>query len=110
MDRSKQLELEKQQKLLTSSTLYVGNLSFFTTEEQIWELFSKVGELNRVIMGINKETKENCGFCFVEFKTHQEAVNCINFVNSTKLDDRLIRIDWDPGFVSGREFGRGTDS
>lgn len=28
-------------------------------------------------------------------------------VNGTKLDDRLIRTDWDPGFVEGRQFGRG---
>ena len=28
--------------LRTSTTLYIGNVSFFTTEEQIWELFSKV--------------------------------------------------------------------
>lgn len=34
-----------------SSTLYVGNLSFYTTEEQIVEVFGRVGEVKRVIMG-----------------------------------------------------------
>lgn len=33
------------EKLASSSTLYVGNLSFYTSEEQIYELFSKVGNL-----------------------------------------------------------------
>jgi len=53
--------------LKKSSTLYVGNLSFYTTEEQIWELFSKVGEVKRIIMGLNRRDKTPCGFCFVEF-------------------------------------------
>jgi nuclear cap-binding protein subunit 2 len=99
--------VEKAKKLATSSTLYVGNLTFYTTEEQLWELFSKVGEISRIIMGLNLESKQQCGFCFVEYTTHKEAANCMRFINGTKLDDRIIRIDWDPGFVEGREYGRG---
>lgn len=57
---------EVQQKLNKSTTLYVGNLSFHTTEEQIYEFFSLTGVVKRVIMGLNKQTKEPCGFCFVE--------------------------------------------
>jgi nuclear cap-binding protein subunit 2 len=53
-------------KLKSSSTLYIGNLSFYTTEIQIYELFSKCGDVNKVIMGLNKNTKTPCGFCFVE--------------------------------------------
>lgn len=34
-------------------------------------------------------------------------MNAMVCVNGTKLDDRLIRTDWDPGFVEGRQFGRG---
>jgi len=98
---------EKAMKLAASSTLYVGNLTFYTTEEQLWELFSKVGEISRIIMGLNMESKQQCGFCFVEYNTHNEAANCMRFINGTKLDDRIIRIDWDPGFVPGREYGRG---
>src|SRR5690348_13809766 len=40
--------------LSESTTLYVGNLSFYTTEEQIYELFSRCGRVKRVIMGLNK--------------------------------------------------------
>jgi nuclear cap-binding protein subunit 2 len=49
-----------------SNTVYVGNLSFYTTEEQIYELFSKVGDIKRIIMGLDREKKTPCGFCFVE--------------------------------------------
>lgn len=58
---------EYDQKLLLSSTLYVGNLSFYTTEDQVYELFSMCGEVKRVIMGLDKNKKTPCGFCFVEY-------------------------------------------
>ena len=38
-----------QDALETSNTLYIGNLSFYTTEEQLYELFSRCGELKRVV-------------------------------------------------------------
>lgn len=58
---------ELEAKLETSCTLYVGNLAFYTTEEQIYELFSKAGELKRIIMGLDRNKKTPCGFCFVEY-------------------------------------------
>lgn len=54
------------EKLRNSTTLYVGNLSYYTTETQLFEFFSSVGEVKRIIMGLNKQTKTPCGFCFVE--------------------------------------------
>jgi len=50
-----------------STTLYVGNLSFHTSEEQIYEVFGKVGEVKRVVMGLDRIRKTPCGFCFVEY-------------------------------------------
>eukprot|EP00927_Polykrikos_kofoidii_P058351 TRINITY_DN52817_c0_g1_i1.p1 TRINITY_DN52817_c0_g1~~TRINITY_DN52817_c0_g1_i1.p1 ORF type:complete len:242 (-),score=48.09 TRINITY_DN52817_c0_g1_i1:42-767(-) len=90
-----------------SRTLYVGNLSFYTTEAQIHELFSKCGEVKRVIMGLNRFKKLPCGFCFVEFITHEQAAQAVNLLNKTTFDDRLIRVDWDAGVSDGRQFGRG---
>jgi len=40
-------------------------VSFYTTEAQIYELFSTVGHVNRVIMGLDRNKKSPCGFCFV---------------------------------------------
>lgn len=53
-------------KLKVSTTLYVGNLSFYTTEPQLFEYFSRCGDVSRIIMGLNKHTRTPCGFCFVE--------------------------------------------
>jgi nuclear cap-binding protein subunit 2 len=47
-----------QEKMLKgTSTLYVGNLAFFTTEEQIHELFSRCGDVRRIVMGLDKFKK-----------------------------------------------------
>ncbi|CAG8592226.1 8621_t:CDS:2 [Ambispora gerdemannii] len=103
--RGSTTDLEKD--LANSTTLYVGNLSFYTTEEQIYELFSKCGEIKRIIMGLDKFQKTPCGFCFVEYYHHQDALDCMKYVNTTKLDERIIRTDLDPGYRDGRQYGRG---
>lgn len=46
-------------------TVYVGNMSFYTTEEQAYELFSRAGEIRKIIMGLDKNSKTPCGFCFI---------------------------------------------
>ncbi|XP_071342564.1 nuclear cap-binding protein subunit 2 [Trachinotus anak] len=97
-----------QEKLLKQShTLYVGNLSFYTTEEQVHELFSKSGDVKRIIIGLDKVKKTACGFCFVEYYTRAGAEHAMRFINGTRLDDRIIRTDWDAGFKEGRQYGRG---
>ncbi|XP_065841076.1 nuclear cap-binding protein subunit 2-like isoform X2 [Oscarella lobularis] len=98
---------ELEAKLKTSTTLYVGNLSFYTTEEQIHALFSMCGDVKRIIMGLDKVKRTPCGFCFVEYYTREAAANNIRYLNGTKLDDRVIRTDWDYGFSEGRQYGRG---
>ncbi|XP_034737462.1 nuclear cap-binding protein subunit 2 [Etheostoma cragini] len=97
-----------QEKLLKqSNTLYVGNLSFYTTEDQVHEIFSKSGDVKRIIIGLDKVKKTACGFCFVEYYTRTGAENAMRFINGTRLDDRIIRTDWDAGFKEGRQYGRG---
>ncbi|KAJ3119629.1 Nuclear cap-binding protein subunit 2 [Nowakowskiella sp. JEL0407] len=92
--------------LAKSTTLYVGNLSFYTSEEQIYEIFSKCGEIKRIIMGLDSR-KTPCGFCFVEYYRKEDAEDCMKYINGLKVDERLIRCDIDPGFVEGRQYGRG---
>ncbi|CAK7220329.1 nuclear cap binding complex subunit [Sporothrix bragantina] len=100
-------EAPAEDPLAHATTLYVGNLSFYTTEEQVYELFSKCGEIKRLIMGLDRFNKTPCGFCFVEYYTHQDALDCMKYIGGTKLDERIIRTDLDPGFQEGRQYGRG---
>jgi nuclear cap-binding protein subunit 2 len=56
-------------------------------------------------MGLDRFNKTPCGFCFVEYYTHQDALDCLKYVGGTKLDERIIRTDLDPGFEEGRQYG-----
>lgn len=108
VDRTRQYDY-----LQKSTTLYIGNLSFYTTEEQIYELFAKCsspedgGGIKRIIMGLDRNTRTPCGFCFVEFYTNTEALATMRYISGTKLDERIIRCDLDLGYKEGRQFGRG---
>ncbi|KIL68604.1 hypothetical protein M378DRAFT_100305 [Amanita muscaria Koide BX008] len=113
-DSQARVDRQKQNEMLDrSSTLYIGNLSFYTTEEQIYELFSKCaspdhgGGIKRIIMGLDRNTRTPCGFCFVEYYTHAEALACMRYISGTKLDERIVRCDLDLGYKEGRQFGRG---
>jgi nuclear cap-binding protein subunit 2 len=93
-----------------SCTLYVGNLSFFTTEEQLYELFARVAPVAKLIMGLNKATKTPCGFAFVVYHSHEDAQACQRFLSGCSVDERVIRADLDPGFEEGRQYGRSRHS
>jgi nuclear cap-binding protein subunit 2 len=98
---------EWQDQLEKSTTLYIGNLSFYTTEEQLYALFGQVGDVRRIVMGLDRNTKTPCGFCFVEYERRADTEDAVKYVNGTKMDDRIVRVDWDGGFVEGRQYGRG---
>lgn len=98
---------EFEQALQNSTTVYIGNMSFYTTEEQVYELFSRAGEIKKIIMGLDKNTKTPCGFCFVLFYSREDTEDAVKYISGTILDDRPIRVDFDWGFVDGRQWGRG---
>ncbi|KAE8673013.1 Nuclear cap-binding protein subunit 2 [Hibiscus syriacus] len=98
---------EFEQALLNSTTVYIGNMSFYTTEEQVYELFSRAGEIKKIIMGLDKNSKTPCGFCFVLYYSREDTEDAVKYISGTILDDRPIRVDFDWGFVEGRQWGRG---
>ncbi|CAL8469452.1 g8993 [Coccomyxa elongata] len=93
--------------LKESTTLYIGNLSFYTTEEQIYEVFSRAGDIKRIIMGLDKNQLTPCGFAFVVYYTRADAEDAVKYISGTIMDDRPVRVDFDWGFKDGRQFGRG---
>ncbi|ULU09759.1 hypothetical protein L3Y34_014261 [Caenorhabditis briggsae] len=58
-------------------------------------------------MGLDRFKKTPCGFCFVEYYTREDAELALQNISNTRMDDRVIRADWDAGFVEGRQYGRG---
>ncbi|KKY23814.1 putative nuclear cap binding protein subunit 2 [Phaeomoniella chlamydospora] len=91
-DREGAAAKPEEDPLKDATTLYVGNLC---------------GEIKRLVMGLDRFQKTPCGFCFVEYYTHQDALDCLKYIGGTKLDERIIRTDLDPGFTEGRQYGRG---
>nr|ACG37816.1 nuclear cap-binding protein subunit 2 [Zea mays] len=105
--RFKGTQEEYEATLHASTTLYIGNMSFYTTEEQAYELFSRAGEIKKIIMGLDKNSKTPCGFCFVLYYSREDAEDAVKYISGTMLDDRPIRVDFDWGFEEGRQWGRG---
>lgn len=64
-------------------------------------------QVRNIIMGLDSQKHTPCGFCFVEFYTHSDAAQAVQWINGAKVDDRPVRVDWDWGFKEGRQFGRG---
>ena len=75
-----------------SKRIYVGNLPFRATEEQVRELFSQYGQVDAVAMITDRETGKFRGFCFVEM-ADSAADAAIHALNGTEMDGRALRIN-----------------
>ncbi|KAJ1612972.1 RRM domain-containing protein [Cryptosporidium canis] len=97
-------------KISKSTTIYIGNLSVFTTEEIINEIFSSCGPIKAIYMGLNHQTMQPCGFCFVQYYRHADALTAISTLDRSLCDGRIMRVDWDSGEdISGsRRYWRGN--
>ncbi len=73
--------------------LYVGNLSYDTTEESLRAAFAKAGTVVSVEMIKDRETGRMKGFAFVTMKNQEEAENAIKLLNEKMVDNRAIRVN-----------------
>ena len=73
--------------------LFVGNLSFGTTQATIEATFSACGEVREVTMPTDRETGQPRGFAFVTMGTPQAAAAAIQQLNGQTLDGRQIKVD-----------------
>lgn len=71
--------------------IYIGNLSFNTTEEKISEIFSKFGEINSVTILRDSFSGLSKGFGFVEMED-DSAMIAISSVNGKEIDGRKVRV------------------
>jgi cold-inducible RNA-binding protein len=73
--------------------LYVGNLSFNTTEDQLRTLFAQAGTVTSVELIKDRETGQSKGFAFVQMSTQAEAEKAIKTFNGSTLDNREIKVN-----------------
>jgi RNA recognition motif-containing protein len=73
--------------------LYVGNLSFNTTQASIESAFAAAGEVREVAMPTDRETGQPRGFAFVTMGNAQAATAAISQLNGLMLDGRSIKVN-----------------
>ena len=73
--------------------IFVGNLSFSTTEDAVRALFEPHGEISSVKIITDRDTGRSRGFGFVEMPNDGEGRAAIEAVNGTDLDGRTIKAD-----------------
>jgi cold-inducible RNA-binding protein len=76
-----------------STNLYVGNLSYNTTEDSLRTLFKEFGEIESVKLITDRYTGRSRGFAFVEMASEQEAQEAISNLNGKSVDGRELRVD-----------------
>ncbi len=76
-----------------SKRLYVGNLSYSTTELELREVFERSGSVTDVKVMMDRETGRPRGFAFVEMSTDAEARDAIAQLNGSELGGRTLKIN-----------------
>ena len=75
------------------SKIYVGNMSYSTTEDELRGLFAPYGEVVSVAVVIDRATGRPRGFAFVEMGTSEAAEGAISGLNGQELGGRQLRVN-----------------
>jgi RNA recognition motif-containing protein len=76
-----------------ANVLYVGNLSYTTTEDEIRTLFSQAGTVTSVSLIKDRDTGNSKGFAFVEMGDQVEAEKAITMFNGYQLANRELKVN-----------------
>jgi len=76
-----------------ATNLYVGNLSYSTTEDTLRTLFGEFGEVESARVITDRDTGRPKGFAFVEMSAEEAADEAIDALNGKSVDGREIRVD-----------------
>jgi len=95
-----------------STKLYVGNLAFQTTSQELQELFAQAGTVESASVVEDRDTGRSRGFAFVEMSTKEEATAAIDQFNGKEVGGRALKVNEakpreNRGGGGGRGFGGG---
>lgn len=74
-------------------TIYIGNLSYQATEEDIREVFAEYGEVKRVVLPIDRETGRMRGFAFVEMSSDDRENSAITDLDGAEWMGRQLKVN-----------------
>jgi cold-inducible RNA-binding protein len=76
-----------------STKLYVGNLSFQTTSQELEVLFAQAGTVQSASVVEDRDTGRSRGFAFVEMATQEEATSAIEQFNGKEVSGRAMKVN-----------------
>jgi RNA recognition motif-containing protein len=76
-----------------SKKLYVGNLAFQTTSQDLQELFAQAGTVESASVIEDRDTGQSKGFAFVEMSTEEEAASAIEQFNGREVAGRMLKVN-----------------
>ena len=76
-----------------STKLYVGNLAFQTTSEELQQLFGQAGTVQSASVVEDRETGRSRGFAFVEMASEAEATSAIEQFNGMEVGGRTLKVN-----------------
>jgi cold-inducible RNA-binding protein len=76
-----------------STKLYVGNLAFQTTSQELQELFAQAGTVESASVVEDRDTGRSRGFAFVEMSTKEEATAAIDQFNGREVGGRALKVN-----------------
>jgi RNA recognition motif-containing protein len=76
-----------------STKLYVGNLAFQTTSQELQELFTQAGTVESASVVEDRDTGRSRGFAFVEMSTQEEATSAIEQFNGKEVGGRALKVN-----------------
>jgi RNA recognition motif-containing protein len=92
-----------------STKLYVGNLAFQTTSQELQDLFATAGTVESASVVEDRDTGRSRGFAFVEMSTKEEASSAIDQFNGKEVGGRQLKVNEakprEDRSVGGRGFG-----
>lgn len=74
-------------------TIYVGNLSYDVTEDDLREVFAEYGSVKEVQIPVDRETRKKRGFGFVEMVTDDEETKAINELDGAEWMTRVLKVN-----------------
>jgi RNA recognition motif-containing protein len=76
-----------------AKNIYVGNMSYDTTQDRLRELFEAYGEVTSVNIITDRDTGRPRGFAFVEMATDEAAAEAISALNGQNIDGRELKVN-----------------
>jgi RNA recognition motif-containing protein len=72
--------------------IYVGNLPFTTTDEDLKQRFAEYGEIQRAVVIMDRDTKKSRGFGFVEMANDADGEAAVESEDGTDMDGRALKV------------------